>query len=152
MMRVVAGQLAAAVTVAIVLGGLWGSHAGYSALVGALIGVVPNYFLALRLARRHRSVAAEHLLRGVYVGALIKIVFTAAMFVIAIAALNVNFLIVLATYIATVAVSWLAVLLGDLGEAPRAGRGAPHRAGCANVADKTDNGDEQTDHGSRNTC
>jgi len=118
MMQVVAGQLAVTVLIATVLA-LWlGRAAAYAALVGGLVGVIPNYYLALRMARAQASAAAEMVLRNIYVGELIKITFTAAMFIIAIVLLDADFLIVVLTYIATVAVNWLAFLFVDLGERP----------------------------------
>lgn len=119
MFSLVAGQIGVVVLIAAVLAVVMGSNGAYAALVGGLVGVLPNYYLARRLARRQRGTTPEQALHQIYVGELIKIAFTAAMFVIAIKLLNVNFLIVVLTYIATVAVNWLAFLFVDLGEAPR---------------------------------
>lgn len=118
MMLLVAGQLGVTVIIAAALMATLGRPAAYAALVGGLVGVVPNYYLALRLLRRRGSASAEAALRHIYVGELIKVAFTAAMFVIAIVVLNANFLIVVLTYIATVAVNWFAFLVADLGERP----------------------------------
>jgi F0F1-type ATP synthase assembly protein I len=57
-------------------------------------------------------------LRGIYTGELLKIAFTIALFVIAIRLLAVVFLIVVASYLAMVAINWLALLFIDVGEAP----------------------------------
>ena len=119
MFNVVAAQLGMAAVIATVLGVVTGSGGAYAALVGGLVGVLPNYFLARRLTRRARGATAEQALHQIYVGELIKIAFTAALFVIAIMLLNVNFPIVVLTYLATVAVNWLAVLFVDLSESPR---------------------------------
>ena len=119
MLSLVAGQIGVVVLIAAVLAVVMGSNGAYAALVGGLVGVLPNYYLARRLVRRQRGATPEQALHQIYVGELIKITFTAAMFVIAIKLLNVNFLIVVLTYIATVAVNWLAFLFVDLGEAPR---------------------------------
>ncbi|MEQ8659814.1 MAG: ATP synthase subunit I [Gammaproteobacteria bacterium] len=122
MFGVVAGQLGTVAVIAAVLAMAMGSGGAYAALVGGLVGVLPNYYLARRLARRQRGATPEQALHHIYVGELIKIAFTAAMFVIAIKLLNVNFLIVVLTYVATVAVNWVAFLFADLGETPRTGR------------------------------
>jgi F0F1-type ATP synthase assembly protein I len=58
-------------------------------------------------------------LRGIYTGELLKIAFTIALFVIAIRLLDVMFLLVVASYLAMVAVNWLALLFIDVGEAPQ---------------------------------
>lgn len=118
MMQLIAGQLVLALTIAAALRLTLGGAAGYAALVGGLVGVVPNFYLALRMARSGGNAVAEMALRTIYVGELIKIAFTVAMFVIAIVLLDANFLIVVLTYIATVAVNWFAFLLVDLGERP----------------------------------
>ncbi len=119
MFSLVAGQIGVVAVIAVVLAAVMGSSEAYAALVGGLVGVLPNYYLARRMARRQRGATPEQALHQIYVGELIKIAFTAAMFVIAIKLLNVNFLIVVLTYIATVAVNWLAFLFADLGESPR---------------------------------
>ena len=119
MFSLVAGQIGVVAVIAAVLAVVMGNSGAYAALVGGLVGVLPNYYLARRMARRQRGATPEQALHQIYVGELIKIAFTAAMFVIAIKLLNVNFLIVVLTYIATVAVNWLAFLFADLGESPR---------------------------------
>ncbi len=106
--------------IAAALGATAGFASAYSALVGGLIGVIPNYHFAGRLARRRRGATAEETLRRIYVGEFIKIAFTAALFVIAIRLLKIEFLVVVLTYFATVVVNWLAFLVADLGEVPRA--------------------------------
>ena len=116
---VIASQLGVAIAIAIALAVAVGHQAAYSALVGALIGVIPNYHLAARLLRRERGATPEQSLRDIYVGEFIKIAFTAALFVMAIVLLDVGFMIVIATYVAMVAVNWVALLVVDLGESPR---------------------------------
>lgn len=113
---VIAWQLAVAIAIASGLALTLGSQAGYSALVGACIGVLPGYYLAGRIFRHRRGATAEDSLREIYTGEFIKIAFTAALFVMAILLLNASFLIVVATYAATVAVNWGALLVVNLGE------------------------------------
>ena len=123
MFLVIASQLGVGIAIALSLALALGQYAAYSALVGALIGVVPNYYLAGRMLRGKRKATPEESLRGIYIGEYIKIAFTAALFVTAIMLVNVGFLIVVATYIATVAVNWVALLVVDLGESPGSGNG-----------------------------
>lgn len=114
----IASQLGAAIAAAAVLAGVAGGHAAYSALVGAIIGIAPNYYLAGRMFRYRPGATPAEALRGIYAGELVKLAFTAALFVIAIVLLDVDFLIVVLTYVAMVAVNWLALLVVDLGESP----------------------------------
>lgn len=119
---VVAGQIAVALAAALVLTVFLGDRSGYSALVGAGIGILPNYYLAVRLFKRDRPMSAEKALRSLYLGEGIKVVFTVALFVLAMRILDVELLVVALTYAATVAVNWVAVLFADLGESPRQGK------------------------------
>ena len=119
MNKLLVGQCVAALALALVLA-LWpGLAAAYSALVGAFIAIVPNYFLAARLMRRKPGATPSESLRGIYTGEFLKIAFTVALFVIAIRLLDVVFLIVVASYLAMVATNWLALLFIDVGEQPR---------------------------------
>ena len=119
MNKLLVGQCLAALALTLVLA-LWpGLAAAYSALVGAFIAIVPNYFLAARLKRRKPGATPSESLRGIYTGELLKIAFTVALFVIAIRLLDVVFLIVVASYLVMVAINWLALLYIDVGEQPR---------------------------------
>ena len=115
----IASQLAVAIVLTLALAGGFGTAAAYSTLVGAAIAIVPNYYLAGRLLRRQPRATAIESLRGIYAGELLKIVFTAALFVFTIKLLDVLFALVVAGYVAMVAINWLALLVIDLGEAPR---------------------------------
>ena len=119
MNRLMVAQSLAAVALALILSVWLGKNAAYSAAVGAVIAIVPNFYLARRLLRRGPGATPSESLRGIYTGELLKIAFTIALFVIAIRLLDVVFLIVVASYLAMVAVNWLALLFIDVGEAPR---------------------------------
>ena len=120
-MLLIAGQIGVALVIAIVLGAVVDVEQAYSALVGAMIGVVPNYYFAVRLMRRRSSAAAEQTLRNIYVGEFFKVAFASALFVIAIMLLDVNFLVVVLTYVAMVVVNWIAFLVLNLSESAPAG-------------------------------
>ena len=115
-MKIIAGQLFAAVLVTAISGVIWGWSAAYSALVGAFIGVIPNYFFARRLLRPRKNADPEKSLREMYVGEFIKIAFTGALFVIAIKLLTIEFLIVVASFLAVALTNWIALLRVNLGE------------------------------------
>ncbi len=114
-----AGQIVVALAAALVLTLVLGSRYGYSALVGAGIGILPTYYLAARLFRRAASMSPEKALRAIYLGEGIKVAFTLALFILAVLTLDVDLPVVALTYLATVAVHWVAVLFADLGESPR---------------------------------
>ena len=120
MHKLIAAQSLAAVAITLVLSVWLGKTAAWSALVGAIIAIVPNLYLARRLLGRGPGATPNESLRGIYTGELLKIAFTIALFVIAIRLLDVVFLIVVACYLAMVMINWLALLFIDVGEAPRA--------------------------------
>jgi ATP synthase protein I len=115
----VAGQVAAGLCLAAGLTLFVGSRSGYSALVGAVIGILPSYYLALRMFRRTATTSAEKALRSIYLGEGIKVVFTVALFIIAMRLLDVDLMVVAGGYFATVIANWIAALRAYLGESPR---------------------------------
>ena len=118
-LRVVAGQMVVALLATVAIAVAFGPRLGYSALVGALIGVLPSYYLAVRMFRCRQSMLPEQALRGIYLGEGIKVAFTVALFVAAILFLDVEMSVVLLIYLVAVAVNWIAIFVADLGESPR---------------------------------
>jgi len=80
MLKVLVAQIGIGAILTAVLWGLYGPVAGYSALLGALTCVLPNAFLALRLAVPRRDPGARALIRAAYVGELGKLGLTVLMF------------------------------------------------------------------------
>ena len=80
MLKVLIGQSATGVVLATVLWSIYGITAGYSALLGSLICVIPNAFLALRLAVSRRDRRAGALMRAAYIGEFGKLALTVLMF------------------------------------------------------------------------
>jgi len=76
MLKVLAVQIGLGVVLAAVLWGYLGEVAGYSALLGCLASVVPNGFLALRLAVPRRDPGAKSLLQAAYIGEIGKLALT----------------------------------------------------------------------------
>jgi ATP synthase protein I len=80
----VAKVLLAQLGVTVVLGVLFwvidGQVSGYSAFLGGLTCVIPNAFLALRLAVPRRDPGAGALVRAAYIGELGKLALTVLMF------------------------------------------------------------------------
>ena len=108
--KVVAAQLVTVIVITVLLAALYGGRAGYSALVGAIISVFPSFYLATRIFRGDATAPAEQVLRSIYLGEAIKVLLTAALFVIALMMLDINVLIVGLMYVASVLVYWIALL------------------------------------------
>ena len=80
MLKVLAAQAALGLAVAAAFWSLGGSVAGYSALLGSLACVIPNSFLALRLALSRRDQGAKALLRAAWIGEIGKLALTVLIF------------------------------------------------------------------------
>lgn len=80
MLTVLAVQIGLGAAIAAVLWGMFGSVHGYSALLGCLISVIPNAFLALRLSVPRREKGANALLQAAYIGELGKLALTMLLF------------------------------------------------------------------------
>ncbi|MDP6992852.1 MAG: ATP synthase subunit I [Woeseiaceae bacterium] len=78
--KVLLAQLGMTVVLAMLFWGTDGRVTGYSALLGGLICVIPNAFLALRLAVPRRDPGAGALVRAAYIGELGKLALTVLMF------------------------------------------------------------------------
>ena len=80
MLKVLVLQLGIGVVLAAVFWGFDGHVAGYSALLGSLTCVIPNSFLALRLALARRDSGGKALMRAAWIGELGKLALTVLMF------------------------------------------------------------------------
>jgi len=78
--RVLMWQFLAGVALAAMLWGVFGKVVGYSALLGSLICVIPNAFLALRLVVPRRDPGAEALVGAAWVGEIGKLALTVLFF------------------------------------------------------------------------
>ena len=78
--KVLLAQLGLTVALALIFLGTDGRVSGYSVLLGGLTCVIPNAFLALRLAAPRRDPGAGALVRAAYIGELGKIALTVLMF------------------------------------------------------------------------
>ena len=81
MAKVLLAQLGLSVVLAMLFWGFKGHVSGYSALLGGLTCVIPNAFLALRLAVPRRDPGAGALVHAAYIGELGKLALTVLMFV-----------------------------------------------------------------------
>lgn len=102
--RILLTQCGAGLVVALVCWAVWGWSAFVSALAGAITGVIANIYMtfkALQPARtRHRA------LGQVYVGQLIKVAITVALFMLAARIPHLSWPVLLVAYAATLMVFW----------------------------------------------
>lgn len=82
MRKVLLLQLGVGTLVALLFWVAFGTVSGYSAMLGALTCVVPNAFLALRLAVPRNDQAERPLMRAAFVGELGKLAITVIMFTV----------------------------------------------------------------------
>jgi ATP synthase protein I len=80
--KVLLAQLGLSVVLAMLFWGMNGSVSAYSALLGGLICVIPNAFLALRLVVPRRDPGPGALVRAAYIGEIGKLALTVLMFTI----------------------------------------------------------------------
>ena len=80
MVKVLLAQLGLSVVLAMLFWGFKGQVSAYSALLGGLTCVIPNAFLALRLAVPRRDPGARSLVQAAYIGELGKLGLTVLMF------------------------------------------------------------------------
>ena len=111
--KVLAAQFAVVLGLSLLAAVLFGARAGYSALTGSVISVVPSCYLAARMFRLGDGVTADRLLRGIYFGEFMKILLTLALFVIALRLLDLDLVVVGIVYLAGMAVHWLALLFPE---------------------------------------
>ena len=78
--RVLMWQFIVGAVLAAGLWGFFGSVAGYSAMLGSLICVIPNGFLALRLLVPRRDPGAQALIRAAWIGEIGKLALTVLFF------------------------------------------------------------------------
>jgi ATP synthase protein I len=78
--RVLMWQFLVGVGLAAVLWGVFGKVAGYSAMLGSLICVIPNAFLALRLVVPRSDPGAQALVGAAWIGEILKLALTVLFF------------------------------------------------------------------------
>ncbi|MGB5511046.1 MAG: ATP synthase subunit I [Woeseiaceae bacterium] len=83
MLKTLVAQVAVGAVFGASLWSITGSVAGYSALLGSLIAVVPNAFLAVRLAVPRGDPGAHALVRAAYIGEIGKLALTVLLFSLA---------------------------------------------------------------------
>ena len=113
MLKMLVAQVGVGAVLAVVLWALFGDVAGYSALLGSLVCVIPNAFLALRLAVPRRDPGAQALVRAAYVGELGKLALNVLMFVLVFTLVKpLSAAALFAAFIATQLVTLTGLLMG----------------------------------------
>jgi ATP synthase protein I len=78
--RIIMWQFLVGTALAAVLLGVFGKVVGYSAMLGSLVAVIPNAFLALRLMAPRRDPGAQALIRAAWIGEIGKLALTVLFF------------------------------------------------------------------------
>ena len=78
--RILLWQLVTGLVLAAALWGIFDRIDGWSALLGSLTAVIPNAFLAMRIALPRRDEGAKALLRAAWTGEMGKLALTVLMF------------------------------------------------------------------------
>ena len=78
--KVLLAQLGLTLVLGMLFWGTDGRVSGYSAVLGGLICLIPNAFLALRLAASTRDPGARALMRAAYIGEIGKLALTVLLF------------------------------------------------------------------------
>ena len=79
-LRVLLWQFLVGAVLAAVLWGVFGKVAGYSAVLGSLICVIPNAFLAIRLVVPRSDPGAQALVGAAWIGEIMKLALTVLFF------------------------------------------------------------------------
>ena len=87
------------------------SRASYSVLTGTLCGALPNFYLALKMFSLSVDASANQMLRAIYMGESLKILFATALLGVSIAKLDVSVPYLLGGFLGTVVVQWFALLI-----------------------------------------
>lgn len=111
--KIVVAQLSVSLAIAGLLLTFAGARSAYSALVGGMVGVIPGFYLAVRVFNLPPDTPAVGVLQAIYFGETVKILLTVALMVIAMLLLDINLLIAFLAYLATVSVYWFALLFPE---------------------------------------
>jgi ATP synthase protein I len=92
---------------------LAGWPAGRSALIGGLIGFVPNAIFALRFGKTSSSRSAQDIVNAFYAGEASKLAMTAVLFFLVFQMPDVQYAPLFAAFIAVMGAFWAALLFPD---------------------------------------
>lgn len=104
-------QLLLGVLLAALFGVLFGARTAAAAMFGAVIAVVPGFYMALHLLPSRPSRGARQQVRSLVLGQLGKVILTVGLFVAAILYFKLDFGPLLITYVACLCCYWLALII-----------------------------------------
>ena len=111
--RVLQLQMLAILLIFSVAWALGGSQQGVSALLGGLVGFLPNTVFALLFGRKEPGKSANQVIRAFYMGEALKLALTALLFVIVFHLPGVSALPVFIAFAGVMAVVWFSLLLSN---------------------------------------
>jgi ATP synthase protein I len=106
--KVLYAQVLMAAVVASVFLMMGGWKYAVSPLLGSLIAIIPNLYFAYKIFLA-RHLEAQSIVNAFYAGETVKLILTAALFAIVLQISAVNFMTLLAGYIAVLSVFWFAL-------------------------------------------
>ncbi len=108
--RVALRLLLAQAAVGLAAASVWllaaGASAAAAAGAGAAIALLPTAYFAAKVFSQRPGTAPRALLRAIYVGEVVKLILTAALFMIALRWLSGDFLALISTYAAALGTYW----------------------------------------------
>lgn len=87
-----------------------GWQKAFSSALGGLAAFIPNLYFALRISGFEEQ-DARKILKSFYVGETVKLLLTAALFIVIFQIPNINILPLLAGYVSALSVFWFALLM-----------------------------------------
>ena len=106
--RMMVFQLTLIVLIGLALLLFFDAKLAFAGLVGGLIWLLPNYHMACGLLNLQRGLEPEDRLRKIYLKSAFKIIYSLALFLIAIIFFQVNFLVAVIVYLTLALVSGFA--------------------------------------------
>ena len=106
--RIMVFQLTLILLIGLALLLFFDAKLAFAGLVGGLIWLLPNYHMASGLLNLQRGLEPEDRLRKIYLKSAFKIIYSLALFLIAIIFFRVNFSVVVTVYLTLALVSGLA--------------------------------------------
>ena len=104
-------QLLIGALITIIMGFVVSYHAAYSALLGALVAIIPNAVFARRFFQYQGAQVARQIVKSFYVGEGLKIALSMLLFIMVFTIYKVLPLLFFLTYITIIMTHWLAPLL-----------------------------------------
>lgn len=107
--RVLQWQLRVIAAIFAIAMGFGGWSDARSALLGGLIGFVPNAYFAMKFGSANKTATAQHLVKVFYAGETTKLVLTALLFIVVFQLPDLRYVPLFCGFIAVLAVFWLAL-------------------------------------------